>query len=876
MAYIGGVGTSAVDWLTRRAPLFVTTLELSDAVADLTDMDRYAGVFALVTLHGEPLGTVTRAIAGGRCSGISLRRAALDRLRWPIVRRLLIDHDIDANNESSSGRDRTPAATGGPSSDVSVAVAVCTRDRVSDLARCLDALTALDPPPDELVVVDNAPRTDETARIVARHPHIRYVREDRPGLDWARSRAVLETRSSVIAFTDDDVVVDRNWVGALRRAFDDSEVGAVTGLVLPLELETGAQLLFERYGGFGRGFERRWYQVDATKGERAAVMHAGPGKFGTGANMAFRRSVLDAIGLFDPALDVGTVTNGGGDLEMFYRVVAAGRLLMYEPAAFVWHRHRRTYAALRDQLTNHGIGLYSFLTCRILRSRADRVPFLRFAAFWLCRWPVRRLLQALFKPGVFPRDLVMAELKGSLRGVFRYPAAVRDARRIASNHAGRPFQGGRHGPDQPPQGLRPSAVAVAKAERPSVRGSAMPSTSSRAREALIDALDRSMLSRNLDGKLRERFSATRPAIRRLDPAVGVSIVIATYDRPDQLRRALGSIAAARTSRPVDIVVVDNNPQSGLTPPVVSTFTGVRLIAEGRRGLAYARNAGIAASRGAIIITTDDDVEVPEQWLEALVAPFEGPDVMIVTGNVLAAGGLSQAQQTFEAYGGLGRGFTRLDVDGEWFWAFRKSVPTWTLGATANAAFRAGIFSDPRIGVFDEALGAGTPAGCSEDTDLFYRVLRAGYRLIYEPRAFVWHHHRSDMHALGRQIYAYAKGHVAYQLTTLTRDRDWRALIRLFGELPFVPAWRLQTRRSAPNGYPLSLVLIEIFGTLAGPLAWWQSRRRARRLGRTAPYLPALNRSTHDIQAESPRVQERAAQRSLEALAGVAGKTGGQL
>jgi hypothetical protein len=238
--------------------------------------------------------------------------------------------------------------------------------------------------------------------------------------------------------------------------------------------------------------------------------------------------------------------------------------------------------------------------------------------------------------------------------------------------------------------------------------------------------------------------------------------------------------------------------------------------------------------------------------------------------------LSQAQQTFEAYGGLGRGFTRLDVDGEWFWSFRKSVPTWTLGATANAAFRASIFSDPAIGLFDEALGAGTPAGCSEDTDLFYRVLRAGYRLIYEPRAFVWHHHRSDMPGLRRQIYAYAKGHVAYQLTTLTRDRDWRALIRLFGELPFVPAWRLRTRRSGPNGYPLSLVLIEIFGTLAGPVAWWRSRRRARRLGRSAPYLPALSRSNHDIQAESPRVQERAAQRSVEALAGVAGKTGGHL
>jgi GT2 family glycosyltransferase len=260
-------------------------------------------------------------------------------------------------------------------------------------------------------------------------------------------------------------------------------------------------------------------------------------------------------------------------------------------------------------------------------------------------------------------------------------------------------------------------------------------------------------------------------------------------------------------------------------------------------LSYARNAGIAASTGAIVVATDDDVAAPPDWLETLVARFADPETMVVTGNVLAADLSRASERLFESYGGLGRGLVPRSADRAWFWAFRQSVPTWTLGATANAAFRADVFSHPEIGLFDEALGAGTPAPCSEDTDMFYRVLRAGYRIVYEPQAFVWHHHRATMTALRRQIFGYAKGHAAYQVKTLFTYRDPRALARFFVELPRIYSWRIRDRvfRRAP--YTLSLVALEVAGTLAGPLALWRSRRRARRLGRSAPYVPVSERLT---------------------------------
>jgi GT2 family glycosyltransferase len=216
-----------------------------------------------------------------------------------------------------------------------------------------------------------------------------------------------------------------------------------------------------------------------------------------------------------------------------------------------------------------------------------------------------------------------------------------------------------------------------------------------------------------------------------------------------------------------------------------------------------------------------------------VAPFERDDVMIVTGNVLPAELDTDAQRLFESYGGLGRGFTRRVADGEWFRRWRRAVPTWELGCTANAAFRASIFKMPEIGLIDEALGAGTPTGCSEDTYVFYRVLKRGFAIVYEPRALVWHRHRDTMRALRQQIYRYSKGHVAYHLTTWLNDGDRRAFVRLLYELPRTYARRTYQRLRGSSEYPLSFIALEVLGNLAGPWALWRSRRRVRRLGRSA-------------------------------------------
>ena len=318
----------------------------------------------------------------------------------------------------------------------------------------------------------------------------------------------------------------------------------------------------------------------------------------------------------------------------------------------------------------------------------------------------------------------------------------------------------------------------------------------------------------------------------LSANVSVSIVVPTCDRAEDLRRCLESLEAQRFTRLIEIIVVDNRPGRGPAREVARDFPRMTLIEEKRPGLSYARNAGFLAAHGDILVTTDDDVMAPPTWIERLVAPFARSDVAAVTGHVLPLELEMAGQCRFEAYGGLGKGFDPIEVNGDWFRGFKGAVPTWRLGATANAAFRASALADPAIGMMDEALGAGTPTGCSEDTLLFYRLLKANHTLVYEPSAYVWHRHRVSSAALRKQIFAYSKGHVAYQLTTLTAERDPRALVRLGWSLPKTYVHRAIERLRGRSEYPLNLIALEIWGNLAGPFALWRSRRRVRKLGRS--------------------------------------------
>jgi O-antigen biosynthesis protein len=491
--------------------------------------------------------------------------------------------------------------------------------------------------------------------------------------------------------------------------------------------------------------------------------------------------------------------------------------------------------------------------------------------WWFGWWSLRRLLLTTIRPSFFPRRLVWAELWGSLVGLGRYQQArrlVTETEAAALPVGTVPAATGQPNPRQNKRALT-GKTAVRTLE---LSQATTPIEDAAAYDALrlyltwqgqllgfieiahygqpISRLElQTVIGQRLGPQLLAYSHAPAQTIMQsilvpllqgqpvptlptttTQPPTTVSVVVATFDRPNDLRQCLRSLTQQQTNHSVEIIVVDNHPASGQTPPIIAEFNQVRLVNEPRQGLSYARNAGIAASSGQIIVATDDDVIAPPQWLEQLVTPFIDPQVMVVAGNVLPYSLETPAQRLFEQYGGLGRGFERKVVGPKWFRSFRpQAVPTWELGATANAAFRAAIFRHPDIGPIELALGAGSPTGCSEDTYIFYKVLRAGYRIVYEPAAYVWHNHRSDENNLQKQIYNYSKGHVAYHLLTLFRDKDWRALWRLTVSLPYTHVWRVKERLMGCHDYPLSLIFTEMRGHLAGPGALLRSLWRVRKL-----------------------------------------------
>ncbi|MDO9713577.1 glycosyltransferase family 2 protein [Paracraurococcus lichenis] len=295
-----------------------------------------------------------------------------------------------------------------------VSVVICTRDRSDALARCLASLQQQSRRPDQVLVVDNASRDGRT-EAAARAAGVEYVREDRPGLDIARNTGVLHATGDIVAYTDDDIVLHPRWLERMTAAFDALDIMSVTGLVLPAELETPAQQVFEDHWGFGRGFER----IDFGREFFAAHRRHGcpTWEIGAGASMAFRRKAFDLVGLFDERLDVGAA-GCSGDSEYWHRLLVAGWRCRYEPAAVAFHYHRRTFEGLSRQLHAYMRGHVVALLVQFKRNRSW--GDLRRLFITLPRWYAKRGLKRLLR-GQDPSTMFLwPEVKGSVGGLLYY------------------------------------------------------------------------------------------------------------------------------------------------------------------------------------------------------------------------------------------------------------------------------------------------------------------------------------------------------------------------------------------------------------------------------------------------------------------------
>ena len=301
------------------------------------------------------------------------------------------------------------------STNQSVSVVICTRDRTQQLAECLFSLQNLPQPPEEIVVVDNAPSSDATRDLVKQMPAIKYILEPKPGLDVARNAGIANSSGDIIAFTDDDVKIHPQWLSKLRLNFQDPEVMAMTGLVLPAELETESQLIFETFWSFNRGYLPVIY--DRNYFERFKPFGVPVWNIGAGANMAFRREAFAKIGYFDERLDMGAA-GCSGDSEIWYRVLAEGWICRYDPTAIVYHYHRQDIDSLKKQIYNYMRGHVTALLIQF--EKYQHWGNLRRLFFSLPKLYVKLLLRGLVK-GFKTKDITLKlEILGCISGVQFY------------------------------------------------------------------------------------------------------------------------------------------------------------------------------------------------------------------------------------------------------------------------------------------------------------------------------------------------------------------------------------------------------------------------------------------------------------------------
>jgi len=245
-----------------------------------------------------------------------------------------------------------------PTPATAFTVVLCTRDRAALLGDAVEAITAARQPGDELVVVDSASR-DLGAADAARAAGIRVIRTRRPGLSRARNAGVAAAANPLVAFTDDDCRPESGWLDALRAGFDDPNVGFATG------------------------------RVDADRASRVSVSCMvddsprslgptdDPFAFGVGANMAARRSAITAIGGFDERLGAGASLRAGEDVDLWWRLLAAGWEGAYLPNARVTHVQWRSEGRALGLSYGYGLGAGALSMKAIRGGRPEAWALLR-------------------------------------------------------------------------------------------------------------------------------------------------------------------------------------------------------------------------------------------------------------------------------------------------------------------------------------------------------------------------------------------------------------------------------------------------------------------------------------------------------------------
>jgi glycosyltransferase involved in cell wall biosynthesis len=675
-------------------------------------------------------------------------------------------------------------------------------------------------------VSEVAARTSGRVRVIAN--------ENRRGLSGARNAGTSSARGEIVAFLDDDALPRARWLAALREPFSDPAVIGAGGIAAPAwESERPAWMPEEFLWVVGCSY-------------RGLPEHAVAIRNPIGANMAFRRSVLEAAGGFTDGLGrVGRTPLGCEETEFSIRAVrACGGQILQQPDAVVDHavssdRLTAAYFARRCWAEGISKAIVSRLTGADTALASERRYVTRTLPSGITRAAIDGLTgdsTGFGRAGAIVAGLtvtVAGYIRGSLsRGATEGrggtgppgPQAAADFAPMWSGQLelelpelpayladgdGRAFERAR-------LLIRASGTPVGflTIETPGGRTD-LAATVELARTAFADAA--------------RRVAAEREP----DPVAGrsVSVVLCTHDRADGARKTLESLRQIEHNA-LEIIVVDNAPSDDSTSLLVQRLSQgdprIRYVREEQKGLSRARNRGLREATGEVTAFTDDDVRVDPLWVSGLLKGFaRRPDVACVTGLVASSSLATPAEQYFDqrvwwSSSCEQRLYSRERREGD------SPLHPYAAGIFGTGANFAAKTAELRsVGGFDQALGAGSPTRGGEDLDIFVRLITAGHALSYEPSALVWHEHRVDEASLREQMYAYGLGLTAY-LTKYALSPGSRRAVATRALVGVRHLFKL-VRRSNQAGTSASvgaagMTAIEVRGMLLGPLAYLRARR----------------------------------------------------
>jgi glycosyltransferase involved in cell wall biosynthesis len=214
----------------------------------------------------------------------------------------------------------------------------------------------------------------------------------------------------------------------------------------------------------------------------------------------------------------------------------------------------------------------------------------------------------------------------------------------------------------------------------------------------------------------------------------VSIIIPTFNGATRIGNCLDALLKQKAGDNAEIIVV-NDGSTDNTAEVVESYSGVRLISQANAGPAAARNRGAAEAGGTIILFTDDDCEPMPDWLDAMLEPFE--DL-----NVVGAKGVYRSRQK-----SLVARFVQIDYEDRYrLMAAHDSID---FIDTYSAAFRRDRFLE--MTGYDTSF----PLACAEDIELSYRMSERGWKMMFAPRAVVYHTHPDTIGKYLKKKYKFA-------------------------------------------------------------------------------------------------------------------------